>query len=53
MKQTLALEVDRLHLLLDSGVGMMEALVVEGVDGLGREVDLWSFTGVVPLSQGM
>jgi hypothetical protein len=38
--QALALEVDRLHLELDPRMGMMEAFVVQGVDVLGREVEV-------------
>src|SRR5512147_281220 len=38
--QALALEVDGLHLQLHLGVGVMEPLVVQGVDLLGCEVDV-------------
>src|SRR5687768_11062080 len=40
MGEALALEVDRFHLQLDPGMGMMESLVVEGLDLLGCEVDV-------------
>ena len=38
--QPLALEVDGLHLQLHPGMGVMEPFVVQGVDLLGREVDV-------------
>lgn len=38
--QALTLEVDRFHLQLHPGMGMMEPLVVQGVDLLGGEVDM-------------
>ena len=39
VRHALGLEVDRLHLLLHSGVGVMEAFVVQGVDLLGGKLD--------------
>jgi hypothetical protein len=38
--QALALEVERLHLQLHPGMGVMEPLVVQGVDLFGCEVDV-------------
>jgi hypothetical protein len=40
MRQALALEVDRLHLELDSRMGVMESFVVRSVDVLDLEVDV-------------
>jgi hypothetical protein len=39
VRQAPALEVGRPHLLLHPGMGVVEAIVMEGVDGLGGEVD--------------
>ena len=38
--KALTLEIDRFHLQLHPGMGMMEPFVVQGVDLLGGEVDV-------------